>query len=373
MGDLARVTALVTGLVWGLAGLADIPNHCTANRECLIEVPGTQCADGTPAFVTFTHRAHATNLMVYMKGGGACWNGKSCGNGMARPLSRVVRAVEWNDGQGIHDVASPGNPFREYDIMSIPYCTGDAFIGDRTNSYTDAKKAMTIHHTGYNNVQLSLKMAQELVPQPKKAVLMGCSAGGIGAFFHLRNFRKAFPDSEKFVVSDAGLPFKPPHIRSSAYAELMEAWGADKHMSEGFSGRDINNFGDVVRANTTEFPDTRFGLISSYQDNVMTFFGITVGSPVGLRIVHDNIIDIADNAIGRKSANAAVFFTETATHCHTGKDITNIKSMGGTLSNWLTDLVADRPMYNARPDLHHAVRAADLLYPADDSPLDDDL
>lgn len=343
---------------------ANFPKDCEFDKECLIEVPGTQCADGTPSYITLTRRQNAKHLLVYMKGGGACWSGKSCGNGLARPLTRVEHSVEWNNGKGIHNHQSTANPFaRDYDLISIPYCTGDAFIGDSVAMYTDSKKPMVIRHVGFKNVKLSLEMARQFVPKPDKAVLLGCSAGGIGAFFHLRNFRAAFPESQQYVISDAGLPIKPPHIYGDAYEEIMNAWAVKQHLQELYSPTSgaINDLGDVIRANTIQFQNTRFGLISSYHDSVMTFFGMALGTPAGTNIVHNNIIDIANNAIGKTARNARVFFTQTSTHCHTLKDIATISSLDTTLSNWMFDMVSDREWKSVRPDLLHRIRAANTV------------
>lgn len=348
--------------LFSFSATAEISTHCDYDRECLIEVPGSQCADGTPSFVTLVRRRQAKNVLIYLKGGGVCWNAKSCTNGLARPLTRVELPTEWNTGLGIHQHENHSNPFgRDYDIVTVPYCTGDAFTGDNVMHYTDAGPA-TIRHYGYQNVLLSLGVAKSLVPNPERAVLLGCSAGGIGAFFHLNNFRKVFPASQRYVISDAGLPFKPPHILPESYQMVMRNWGADKHLDQNDRhGRATQNFGDLIRRNTDAYPDTRFGFISSYRDGVMTFFGIAVGSAVGMKIVRDNIIDIAENAIGRNAEHARVFFTDTNTHCHTPKDLESQVALSTPLSLWLHQMLEKHGWSNIRPDLVRSIKPADQL------------
>ncbi len=346
--------------IFALSALADYPNQCEYDKECLIDIPGSQCADGTLSYITLTRRAGARNLLVYLKAGGACWDAKSCNNGLARPLTRVERPTEWNVGLGIHG-NNPQNPFAsDFDIVTIPYCTGDAFTGNNVSIYSDGKRSMTIRHRGFENVKLSLDKIRSIVPSPERAVLLGCSAGGIGAFFHLRNFRDSFPDARRYVISDAGLPFKPPHVDDSEHRRVLKNWGADKILESFPSspGQPLKNFGELIRFNTENFSDTRFGFISSYRDAVMTFFGLTIGSPVGMKIVRNNIIDIADNSLGREIDHARVFFTDTNTHCHSPKDLLGQDSLGVTLSAWMTDMIQDRKWPNVRPDLFRRIHAA---------------
>jgi len=87
---------------------------------------GTGCAAGTP--YSFFHRAGTApgKLLIYFQGGGACWNWVSC-SGMFDPS---VEADELYDYEGIFDRENPANPFREFEIVFIPYCTGDVHVGD---------------------------------------------------------------------------------------------------------------------------------------------------------------------------------------------------------------------------------------------------
>ena len=76
----------------------NIPSHCHYDKECLIEVPGMVCADGTASYITLTAREGAENALIYLSGGGACWNKTTCSLGYAQPLTRVGPNNDWNNG-----------------------------------------------------------------------------------------------------------------------------------------------------------------------------------------------------------------------------------------------------------------------------------
>lgn len=334
--SMLLVSAIVT------ANDRSIPTDCGNEKECLIELPGSVCADGTQSFYTLTKREGAKNLLIYMHGGGACWGKQSCEDGYASPLTREEEPTDWINGQGIHNSRDPKNPFASnYNIITVPYCTGDSYTGDRDADYGTPGAPYVIRHRGYRNTVLTLEAIQKQFPTPEKVALVGCSAGGIGVYYHLRSLAKLYPDVAKYVVSDAGTPFRPPHLTAANYERIMKAWGADTTLvKDDGTGKPVTDFGELIRYNTKQFPDVKFSFLSSYNDKTMTFFAWAVGSPSPLAAVKKTIIDVADNFIG-DARNSRVFFTEGTTHCFTPSPLSATASQGVTLDNWLTAMMGD--------------------------------
>jgi|GEM_PF-1830573 len=345
----------------------EISRECKDNQECLIELPGTLCADGTTSYLTVTKRPYAKNLLVYLHGGGACWNKQTCDDGYASPLTREERGNNWNRGEGIQDGTDPDNVFaKDFNIVTVPYCTGDAYTGNRNADYTDSEGTLRIQHQGYSNVQLALDKAKDLFPSPQKAVFYGCSAGALGVSFHLQNFRARFMNAEKYVVSDAGTPFKPPHLDKAKFDGVMAAWGADQTIKSISPDptHPLEHFGDIFRHQTQAFKDVQFGFISSYADPVMSFFAYSVGAPNPLSAVFDMITDVATNDIGSQSANAKVFYSTSTRHCHSFEKLSDVTSLDWDLGRWLKTMVQNDPTWtNVRPDLVGPVMTAEDLNP----------
>jgi hypothetical protein len=336
-----------------------LPENCHYDKECLIEVPGMVCADGTPSYITLTARRGASNLLIYLSGGGACWNATTCRLGYARPLTRKDPDLDWNDGEGIHNSKDGANPFRqEYNIVSVPYCTGDVYAGNSEVQYGSKIFPYLIRHRGYTNAEKAIEKAQALidVDTPKKVVLLGRSAGGIGTYVHMGALDRAFPLSKKYVISDAGLPFRPPFIKLTGYETVMKNWGVGAILpQEPFAPKD---FGELLRYNRLIFPHIRFGLISSYGDRIMSFFAQSVGAVNSKTAVRDTLVDVANNQLGI-ATNAKVFYLDDSQHTYTGHGLSSITSMGVTLQNWIEGMLADQEgtsWDNIRPDLHYAVK-----------------
>ncbi|MBP9054559.1 MAG: hypothetical protein KBF94_18210, partial [Ilumatobacteraceae bacterium] len=90
----------------------------TAPADCM-------CGDGSE-FSYFVHRADPTKVMFFLEGGGACFSADTC-----NPTSNTYkREVDYDGGfgaqgdpTGIFDFSNPMNPFANYSIVFVPYCT----------------------------------------------------------------------------------------------------------------------------------------------------------------------------------------------------------------------------------------------------------
>ncbi|RLN44982.1 hypothetical protein BBJ29_009859 [Phytophthora kernoviae] len=131
-------------------------------------------------------------LMLYFQGGGACIDDLTCAFGLqcmyetfspnARPLST-----------GILNRSNDENLFNDYNIVHLPYCTGDLHVGSSAKEIDDSPlyalldmpecmgHNMTLHQVGYNNSKAVLDWAFENYPSPGEIVISGSSAGALGA------------------------------------------------------------------------------------------------------------------------------------------------------------------------------------------------
>lgn len=356
--------ALLSCLPQILFGL-HLPAHCKYDEECLLEVPGMLCADETPSYITLTARKHATNALIYLSGGGACWNKSTCSLGFASQLTRVEPNNDWNNGTGIFNQKDLTNPFREnYHIITVPYCTGDVFVGNKKMNYGTKKSPHEIHHHGFQNVVLALHKAKEILQKPHEIILLGQSAGGIGAYFHARTLNETFPDTRKFIISDSGTPFKPPYLTKTSYRYLMKSWGVTTTLPKALPGITApTNFCEVIDYNKQAFPHIKFAMVGAYGDYVMTFFALSLGAPKFYSIVRDVLVDVAENYIGESTPNAKVYYINAYHHTFLGKPLAQIFSLNQRMDQWLEAMLTDDPSWeNIRPDWHYRVNTnADWL------------
>ena len=104
-------------------------------------VPGgeTSCAV-TRDFRFYALRGDPTRLLLYLTGGGACWNGRDCDPNAERSAVYVSGRSEPRAGPvpRYPRAAQPENPFAGYSAVWVPACTGDVYLGDHDTTYTIA-------------------------------------------------------------------------------------------------------------------------------------------------------------------------------------------------------------------------------------------
>ncbi len=126
-----------------------------------------QCSDGSDYWI-YTKKGKSDNLIIHFQGGGACWDDASCTSPLVlNPKTGFYfpRINEWLFkaffSHGILENSLDVNPFKDWNIVFIPYCTGDLHIGNTENVYTDKNgKMKTVKHNGKINVTKALEWVE---------------------------------------------------------------------------------------------------------------------------------------------------------------------------------------------------------------------
>ncbi|GMF42813.1 unnamed protein product [Phytophthora lilii] len=132
-----------------------------------------------------------------------------------------------------------GNVFNDYNIVYLPYCTGDLFVGNKylepyESVYSQAlgnKQCLGqdqgMHMNGYNNTMAVLKWALENYPEPEQLVVGGYSAGSLAAQMwsaYVANTWGVEAKSTKFqVLADSYVGVFPEY--KVAAGELINFYG----------------------------------------------------------------------------------------------------------------------------------------------------
>jgi hypothetical protein len=163
---------------------------------------GPVCVAGTP-YSVFTRKGDPKKLLIFLQGGGACWQNFSNCNILAEDQSPPA------DGPfpGVFDPTMQNNPFADYSVVYMPYCDGSTFGGDNDVKDDPAfPYGPTRYHRGLRNVSAGMDVAADMFPQAKQITVMGHSAGGVGAAaFAPFLTRFVFGNNTKLTVyNDAG-------------------------------------------------------------------------------------------------------------------------------------------------------------------------
>ena len=117
-----------------------------------VPVQGAMCRDGSATGFGVSANPASKNLMIYLEGGGACFNALTCGlNAKSFSESDFNACVTGSSaascatspsiaggGAGIFDRTDATNPMADWNFVYVPFCTGDVHAGDKTNARSPA-------------------------------------------------------------------------------------------------------------------------------------------------------------------------------------------------------------------------------------------
>ena len=195
-------------------------------------VPGspTVCARGG-GYVFFVRKSTSDKLLIFFEGGGNCFDYETCRMESHRFDDSIEVDVQADNPalktMGIFDLNDSHNPFKDYNIVFVGYCTGDGYLGHKTVMYESGGDRYSINHVGFINAQVALSWTYQNIPSPKSVFVLGCSAGTIGSAFHSPYIMQNYLGTQVTVVGDSGGGFidGPAQIlQNLGTIDLLPGW-----------------------------------------------------------------------------------------------------------------------------------------------------
>jgi hypothetical protein len=234
-----RVLAVLVGTALGLGGAAtaaaSVPPDASSppvdaspasagpqgGWEQIVPGGDCQCADGAE-FSFFARKADPTKVVLFFEGGGACWDATTCvfTRGQSTTYDWDIGPDETPEQQGgIFDVDNASNPFADWSMIFVPYCTGDVHIGNNTTEYSPE---LTVQHKGRVNGDAAVSYLVDNFPDATEVVVAGASAGSIATPLYGGLVGDRLPDAHITVFGDGsgGYPSVP-----GVNALIGNAWG----------------------------------------------------------------------------------------------------------------------------------------------------
>ncbi len=252
-----------------------------------VELPGTKCGNGSQ-YKFWIHKTQSPNLLMLFEGGGACWDYDTCSgragklgaantNGLADDYMNSLKAKY---ASPLVNGADPGLPFRSrtdlvtkgWNIVYMPYCTGDVHIGNATTTYEDptgGQPALTFYHSGYANTVAAARYAKTQFPSIQKLLVTGYSAGGTASsatYFFLRNI---LGPQKGYFLNDSGPIYYAPNADDNSRPlqnRIRAAWNLDtvyKELPAPFTVEDQGSINDML---AKVFPQDRFAYTAYSRD-----------------------------------------------------------------------------------------------------------
>ena len=268
-----------------------------------VELPvetGASCGNGTPYRFFVNRTPFNSKTVIVFEGGGACWEQKSC-------LGGDLLSASNPDGVPANYLANVRNQFstpfnsrmhpfqrvqtQSWNIVFMPYCTGDVHTGNKTAVYaeSDPAKPLAYQHRGSVNIEAAAAWLKANLPQPDQLLVTGFSAGGAGSTANYPIVRMALNPKRSALLADAGPLFPAPRSSSAAqhpslplHNKIRGAWGMDEPQGmltkivQQYPGlMDPDNFGKATTALGKFFKDDRFGFAAFQMDGVYSDFSYT--------------------------------------------------------------------------------------------------
>jgi hypothetical protein len=268
-----------------------------------VDFADSSCGDGTATGIGI-NPGDSPNVLVFLEGGGACSSYSACfGPQSTLSFPPTFGSLEFflfstSFARSILDRTEAENPFRDWSLVYVPYCTGDVHGGDNVASYEDPQGGVrAFHHVGHKNVQAFLRRLTATFPDAPKLAVVGTSAGGFGAFVNYETFRTSWPAAQLYLIDDSGPPLQGSEARV-AVDDFDRSWNINQTLDVACPTcrQDLSN---AFPALSARYPGDRVSLLSFQRDTVIpTFFAITTtdGFVERLRATADVIDRTAPNA-----------------------------------------------------------------------------
>ena len=241
-----------------------------------VAADGCMCADGSP-YELWQRPADPTKVVLYFEGGGACFSAESCSFTDGTYVSSIDLGESPDGRGGIFDPTNPENPLADHSFVYVPYCTGDVFLGDNTQVYSDT---LTVEHKGFPNATKGLDTVLADYPDVEQLVVTGASAGSIPtpAFAGLAS--DELPNTEIITFGDSSAAYPDAGPINALIGDL---WGTtnnnpDWPVNEGITAEEWSLPGLYVQAGK-HAPDITFARFDYAYDEVQSNFAALAGIP----------------------------------------------------------------------------------------------
>jgi len=326
---------------------------------------GCVSSTGKPYNIT-VKKGTENKLLINFVGGGLSWNEETA----ARPVTigALIKSKDFFYNSdispiqlklmhvGLLNAKDARNPFHNWNIVTIPYTSGDFHIGNNDFSFKNAKgESKVLYHHGDRNAASALTALKTIFPQtPDALVIAGQSAGGFGCVAHSPRISELYPGCDNIVVYS-----EVSHLHSPLWPEIAKnVWNVRPDLMEYIKSNDL--IADLLRyAKDNMPPSTRFLHMASTSDKELVKMmhkmnhGKKTVNPESISKYQNTLTDV----IGKLKAEIPNYFYYITDYGKNKKDGTTPHLFSGSpklfyskiqdglsLSDWIVRGIKGEPM-----------------------------
>lgn len=324
-----------------VAPIVDEWEEIVAPADCM-------CSDGSE-FSFFVREANPAKVMFFFQGGGACFSVETCDPADPSYSTTVRGPGDLAKGEGIFDFDNADNPFADFSVVFVPYCTGDLHLGSAVHDYgpNAAGTDVIVHHNGFVNGTTALATLVEMFPDAAEIVVAGESAGSAPTPLYAALVHDQLPDARITVIADGSGAYPDLPALNAGIGAL---WGTLESLPDWPEAADVTSEtwslpGLFVLAGA-HAPEITFARHDYAFDEVQVFFGNLAGFDANELVT---LIDQNETQIEASGVTLYSYISPGYSHTVLGGAQFYAETLNGTsLRDWVAALVAGTPVQ----DLH---------------------
>lgn len=242
----------------------------------LVRLPGAVCGNNSEYKIFVNYHEGAKDLLVMLEPGGACWDFETCAgkvplgaahpNGvpddlMFDPVTKNLSPLIRRDVEG---------PTKDWNLVFIPYCTGDVHTGNNVIVYEDpngVEPPLEFHHNGHNNIMTATKWMSDQFRDIDRLFVTGCSAGGAGSIINYHFFREGLPAKRGYMMNDSGPIFTSLGPSGPLHTKIRSSWNVDSVLGLLPPGYEITDDFGILNGHLSDlYPDDRLSTVFFQRD-----------------------------------------------------------------------------------------------------------
>jgi hypothetical protein len=332
-----------------------------------------RCQDSS-AYSFFAKRGTENKLLMYYEGGGACWDTVTCCLELCTQRVDLTELplMDPNDpAEGFGDLNNPENPFKDWNIVYVPYCSCDVHWGDAGRTYPAEVVIPTllecdekhVEHRGHDNAKLAEKWAREHFVNPSDIFVTGSSAGSYGAVMHGISLNEVYPAANINILGDGGNGVITEGFRENQFPN----WGVEQNLPDvpgiGDVPVDQQSVPSIIKAAAGYYPLANWAHYTTAYDGGQggqTGFYHVMSEPNAITpfvwerwwekscdfntIMHEQAVDTATHVAGEND-NYRYYIGAGSRHTAFGNDKVYSDTTGGVprLVDWINAMMSDDP------------------------------
>lgn len=315
------------------------------------------CMDGSKTGLGLNRsKTGSKKVLIFMQGGGACFNGQTCAisdHALSSDHHDEKDFAKWAAKEGKSNVMNrerAENPFRDWNLVMMPYCSGDVFAGDTETGFNGRPQI------GFKNVTSYLPRLASTFRDAAELVLTGMSAGGYGAAYNFVQVQKSFSWLDITMIDDSGPNFGTKFTPTCLQQAWKDTWSMAKTSpvdgpfplgTDPVTGQPGPGLYGLFQRVIETHPKNKFAFISHAHDLVMRYFhGIghsrscSGPSLMSASLFEEGLAEIRT----MKGDNFSTFYGPGTGHPYFFDDaeMYETKVDGFTLAEWLTKVVTTK-------------------------------